>query len=260
MARYFLEEGIEFKVAVEPQEVKAYAEHIPKKNILTLEFSNLGMGSMPARNACWADSMKRGAERHFLFDDNIYRFIKMISGSRKKPKSPIGLEALYSLQAFQDRYSNLPLAGYNYSYFAGTWTKKPFYQNTHVYSGMLIENSMPYKWRMKYNEDVDLNLQVLHAGKCTALFNLYLIQKVSTVVKMKGGNQDELYKNNDPKKKALKTNSLQQVWPQYVKSTVRFGRPHHQVSWKKFFKQPLIRRPEFDKIVHEQSKIFKKLL
>lgn len=260
MARYFLNEKIPFKVAVEPQEYKDYLINIPKENILKLEFSNLGMGSAPARNACWDHSKKIGAEKHFLFDDNIYGFIKMNNGSTKKSKTPIGLESLYALQAFNERYTNLPICGYNYSYFAGTWTTKPFYLNTHVYSGMLIENDMPYRWRLKYNEDVDLTLQALHNGKCTVLFNLYLIKKISTVTKMKGGNQDELYKNNDPKKKALKTSSLQQVWPHYVKSTIRFGRPHHQISWKRFFKQSLQRHPDFDKIIAEQAKIFKKLL
>lgn len=255
MAQYFRKENIEFKVAVEPQEVALYEQHIPKKNILELEFSNLGVGSYPARNACWEDSIKRGAEKHFLFDDNIYRFIKMEKGLRRKSASPIGLESLYVLQAFMERYQNLPLAGYNYSYFAGTWTNKPFYLNSHVYSGMLIQNDMPYRWRLKYNEDVDLNLQVLHDKKCTVLLNMYLIQKVSTVVKMKGGNQSELYKNNNPLKKQLKTKTLEQVWPQYVKSTIRFGRPHHQVSWTKFFKQPLIKHYNYDKIVEEQKKI-----
>lgn len=104
---------------------------------------------------------------------------------------------------------------------------------------MLIENSIPFRWRLKYNEDVDLCLQVLNEKYCTILLNSFLIQKVSTVVKMKGGNQTELYQNNDEGKKMLKSKSLEKIWPQYVKVVKRFGRPHHQVSWGKFFKQPL---------------------
>lgn len=252
-ARYLLEEGVKFKVAVEPQEYDEYALNIPSKYLMKLDFSNLGMGSTPARNACWDDAIKDGFEKHFIFDDNIYRFIKMESGLRRKSEKQIALESLYVLQAFQERYKNLPLAGYNYSCFAGTWTKKPFYLNTHVYSGMLIENNCPFRWRLKYNEDVDLNLQILHSGKCTVLLNMYLIQKVSTTAKMPGGNQTELYKNNDPLKKALKTSSLQHVWPQYVKSTIRFGRPHHQVSWKKFFKQELHKVSNYDEVLSLQK-------
>jgi len=255
MAQYFLRENVEFKVAVEPQEVELYEQFMPKKNIFELEFSNLGLGSYPARNACWEDSIKRGAEKHFIFDDNIYRFIKMQKGMRRKSEKPIALESLYILQAFMERYSNLPLCGYNYSSFAGTWTHKPFYLNTHVYSGMLIENKIPYRWRLKYNEDVDLNLQILHDGFCTVLFNMYLIQKVSTTAKMKGGNQTDLYQNNDPMKKVLKVKSLEQFWPQYVKTILRYNRPHHQVSWNKHFNQPLKKRINFDEIVQDQSKV-----
>lgn len=260
MARYLLSENIYFKVAVEPQEYNLYKQNIPERNLLRLEFQNLGMGSTPARNACWDNAIKIGAQKHFIFDDNIYRFIKMDKGLRRKSEKHIALESLYVLQAFQERYKNLPIAGYNYSSFAGTWTTKPFYLNTHVYSGMLIENDCKYRWRLKYNEDVDINLMALNDNKCTILLNMYLIQKVSTTAKMKGGNQDELYKNNDPKKKALKTSSLQQIWPQYVKSTIRYGRPHHQVSWKKFFKQQLQRVSNYDQILQEQQKIFDKLL
>ena len=68
-----------------------------------------------------------------------------------------------------------------------------------------------------------------------------MIKKISTVAKLKGGNQTELYKGNAHEKKVLKARSLEEVWPQYVKTVIRFGRPHHQVSWTKLFKQPLIK-------------------
>jgi hypothetical protein len=106
---------------------------------------------------------------------------------------------------------------------------------------MLINNKIKYRWRLKYNEDVDLCLQVLNDKWCTILLNVFLINKTSTVTKMKGGNQTELYKNNNEQKKLLKAVSLQKIWPQYVKVVKRFGRWHHQVSWKKFFKHSLIK-------------------
>jgi hypothetical protein len=59
---------------------------------------------------------------------------------------------------------------------------------------------------------------------------------------MKGGNQDELYENNDYNKKVLKTKSLESVWPQYVETVIRFNRPHHHVNWKKHFKHTLIKK------------------
>jgi hypothetical protein len=101
---------------------------------------------------------------------------------------------------------------------------------------MLIKNAIPFRWRLKYNEDVDLCLQVLHNGGTTASCVYYMADKVSTAEKMKGGNQDELYKGNDPKKKLLKAKMLEAVWPQYAKTVIRFGRIHHLVDWRVFSK------------------------
>jgi hypothetical protein len=237
-ARFLLADGIDFKIAVEPQEYENYLTTIPEKNILKLPFSNLGLGSYPARNACWEDSIKNGHSHHFLFDDNIYRFRRLNHGKRERCDSHL---ALWSLQEFTDRYKNVAISGYNYVSFATKTTSKPFYLNTHVYSGMLIRNDLPFRWRLKYNEDVDLCLQALHKKYCTILLNTFLIEKVSTTTKMKGGNQTDLYQNNSERKKMLKSKSLQVVWPEYVKVVKRFGRPHHQVSWSKFFKHPLKR-------------------
>lgn len=237
-AKKFLRDKVPFKIAVEPQEYENYCRSVGSENVLELPFSNLGMGSYPARNHCWEHSEKNGFKKHFLFDDNINGFDRLNAGIRTMCES---VTPLITLQTLTDRYANVGVSGFNYDGFVTRETKKPFAINTHVYSGMLINNSMPYRWRMKYNEDVDLCLQALHGGLCTILLNVFLINKVSTTAKMKGGNQDELYKNNDEKKKMLKSRSLQQMWPQYVKVVQRFGRPHHQVSWNKFFKHPLIK-------------------
>lgn len=239
-ARFLLDEDIPFTIAVEPQEYSEYCQAIGKKYVAKLPFSNLGMGSTPARNWCWENSIERGAKRHFLFDDNINYFTRLNAGKRELHCR--ALPALRALEDFTDRYINIGLSGYNYQMFATRSTMKAFILNHHVYSGMLINNELPFRWRLKYNEDVDLCLQILDTKYwCTVALNVYLISKVSTTAKMKGGNQTELYQNNDHGKKKLKARSLEMVWPQYVRSVWRFERPHHQVSWRKFFKQPLLR-------------------
>lgn len=236
--KIFLKENIPFKIAVEPQEYDQYCKKIPSEFILKLPFSNLGLGSYPARNYCWSNSIENNYKKHFIFDDNIRCFSRLNYGKRTKTNA---LESLLVLQNFSDRFKNLAISGYNYRYFVTSNTKKPFTINTHVYSGMLIRNDIKYRWRLKYNEDVDLCLQALNDGWCTVLLNAYLIDKTSTAVKMKGGNQTELYKNNNEKLKALKASSLKVVWPKYAEIVYRFNRPHHFVNWKKHFKQPLIK-------------------
>lgn len=238
-AKYFLKENIPFKIAVEPQEYNDYCKTIPKKNILKLPFENLGLGSYPARNYCWEHSIKEGFDKHWIFDDNIYFFVRSIKGVRRKGSISAN-KSFVNAERFFNRYL-FAVAGFNYDYFVTKDTNKPFYYNCHVYSAMLINNNIPYRWRLKYNEDVDLCLQALNDGWNTILLNIYSVKKVHTGAKLKGGNQTELYKGNDPRKKLLKAKSLEAVWPQYVETKVRFGRIHHYVNWKKHFKQPLVR-------------------
>jgi len=237
-AKALMREGIPFRIAVEPQEYEQYCLTIPREFVAKLPFSNLGLGSYPARNWCWEDSLERGAARHFLFDDNIRSFYSFNHGKRLRCTA---VEALSALEVFTEKFSNVAISGYQYTYFVTKQNRKPFTINYHIYSGMLINNKIPHRWRMKYNEDVDLCLQVLHDKWCTILLNAFLIEKMSTVLKMKGGNQDELYKGNATEKKILKTRSLEVVWPQYAETKIRFGRPHHYVDWRKHFPHALKR-------------------
>ena len=50
--------NINYLVAVEPQEYDLYCKHLGEKRILKLPFSNLGLGSYPARNYCWEHAKK----------------------------------------------------------------------------------------------------------------------------------------------------------------------------------------------------------
>jgi hypothetical protein len=51
-AKHFLKESIPFKIVVEPQEYDQYVKAVGKENVLALPFTNLGLGSYPARNLC----------------------------------------------------------------------------------------------------------------------------------------------------------------------------------------------------------------
>ena len=244
-ANFFIKDGVDFKIVVEPQEYDNYCKAIGEKYVLKLPFKNLGVGSYPARNFAWEDSLKNGYERHWIFDDNIHRIRRVNKGLKIPCNSK---KAMSTIEEFTDRYENIGITGFNYGTFVvpGTSDKKPFYLNVHAYSAMLIKNNMPYRWRLKYNEDVDLCLQVLDNNLCTILINAFIVDKTSTVAKMKGGNQDELYKNNAYEKKVLKTKSLEEIWPQYVKTIIRFNRPHHFVDWKGHFNHSLVRKKEID--------------
>lgn len=226
-ARYFLRDEIDFVIAVEPQEADAYAVEFGRERLLVTPFSNLGQGSIPVRNFVWENSIAAGHKRHWVFDDNIKGFLTWRSGERLYCD---GRPALCSLEDFADRYENLAIAGFNYNFIGATNRKAPFTLNCHVYSAILIENAIPYRWRGRYNEDTDLCLQVLSGGYCTALVHAFMAFKMPTMT-LRGGNTDELYKGDGRLKMAR---SLERVWPGVVTVSRRWKRPQHVVDWARF--------------------------
>lgn len=230
-ARFLLKDNVKFRIVIEPQELDLYTQEFPKDLIHVLPFSNLGLGSIPARNWVWEHSKSIGAERHWILDDNIRQMKRWYRHRRISCESGPVLRAM---EDFVDRYENIAIAGPNYAMFAyGSGKgKPPFHLNNHVYSALLIQNSVPHRWRGRYNEDTDLCLQVLASGWCTVLFNAFLIEKMATLT-MKGGNMIELYKGDGRLKMAR---SLERVWPHIVSVDRRFKRPQHVVrdQWGKF--------------------------
>ena len=61
---------------------------------------------------------------------------------------------------------NVAVAGLNYQMFAipGGAGMPPFYLNCHVYSCTLVLNSIPHRWRGRYNEDADLCRRLARRG------------------------------------------------------------------------------------------------
>ncbi len=240
-AKFLIEDGVPFSLVVEPQEAEEYISRFGKDRINVLPFSNLGLGSIPARNWCWEDAKKNKFARHWILDDNISYMMRRYRARRIRCSSG---PALSAVEDFTDRYENIAIAGLNYVMFCMDRSKMPpFYLNNHVYSCLLIRNDLPQRWRGRYNEDTDLCLQVLAAGYCTILMNAFLIQKMPTMT-MKGGNMDSLYKGDGRLKMAR---SLERVWPYVVSVDRRFQRPQHIIrdEWRKF-DTPLIRRKDID--------------
>jgi len=230
----FEQSGLDYLIAVEPQEYEQYCKKLGKHRVLKLPFSNLGLGSYPARNFCWEHAKAAGHKYHWLFDDNIQYWSKWINGKRKK------IDNITPALQFVESYINknkITIGAFEEPNFVVRIPKKPFKHNCHAYSAMLIKCDIPYRWRLKYNEDVDLCLQVLHNGGTTASCVYYMADKVSTAAKMKGGNQTELYQGNKAEKNLLKAKMLEAVWPQYAKTVIRFNRHHHLVDWKVFKKK-----------------------
>jgi hypothetical protein len=230
---------VPYRIVIEPQELAQYAEMINPSKILVLPFSNLGQGSIPARNWVWEHSISEGYERHWILDDNIQWFGRI--HQNKKTKMLSGA-CFCVVEDFVARYENIALAGLQYEMFMLALSKAPpVCFNTRIYSCILILNSLPFRWRGRYNEDTDLSIRCLKAGWCTCLVHQFVCKKTATM-KMKGGNTDELYKGDWRLKMAQ---SLQRQHPDVCRIVRKWGRWQHHVDYRPFKRNKLILKPEF---------------
>ena len=236
--------GLTYTVVVEEQEYEQYRKNIPEQNTILIldpqykidyetfdpegDKKGVGKGSGPARNFVWDHSNSLGVKRHWLFDDNIEDFYRFHYDKRIRLRT---MNFLRIMEDFVDRYKNVPLAGFNYIYFVVPHSKyPPYHKNTKVYSAMLIENASNYKWRCRYNEDVDFTLRVLKDRNCTILFNNFICGKITTQV-MKGGNTAEFYSSEGTMGKSA---VLKKLHPDITKVVEKYGRVHHHVDYSRY--------------------------
>jgi len=259
-AKTLEEIGADYRIVVEPQEYDKYAAVIDPKKILVLPFSNLGLGSIPARNWVWEHSISEGHERHWVLDDNMRYLYRIHKNTKLRVNSTVPFRVA---EDYADRFENVGMAGLNYHFFCPTFAEKdPVYYNTRIYSCILINNSMKERWRVlewegkpaPYNEDTDLSLQVLKAGYCTFLLNSFTVGKFATL-KMKGGNTSEVYKKGDTKfdNRYTFAASLHKAHPDCVEITQKWGRWHHHVDYDRFDKTNVLKLKEGHVWVPEQE-------
>lgn len=226
-ARFLERDEVPFRVVVEAEQVEAYAAAVGEERLLVLPES--GQGLIFARNWIKAHATAAGFERHWQLDDNIMEVRRWYRGERIPCASG---PALAAVEDFVDRYENVAIAGLNYQMFGIGTGRKPYVTNCHVYSCTLVLNEIPQRWRLLYNDDTDMCLQVLAAGWCTVLVNVFLANKLRTMV-ARGGNTDDLYQGDGRLRMARQ---LERMWPGVVTTQRRFGRPQHVVknNWKDF--------------------------
>lgn len=243
------EMNVPYFIVVEEFQYQEYANVIDPAKILILpqkyldEYdtcddlgSTKSKGPGAARNFAWEHSISLGAYRHWVMDDNIKSFNRLNRNLMVKTTSGALFRAA---EDFIDRYENCYISGFNYDFFAIAKRKLPPYvMNTRIYSCLLIQNDIPYRWRGRYNEDTDLCLRVLKDGNCTIQFNAFLQEKLQTQT-LKGGNTEDFYSKEGtyPKSKML-----EDLHPDVAKIVWKFNRWHHHVDYLPYKKNILIRK------------------
>lgn len=194
-------------------------------------------GSGPARNFGWDHALASGAGRYWCIDDNVNGFWYYNNNRKMHAGDALPIRLM---EEFTDRYQNVAMSGPNYYMFVSRKSKHPaFTANTRIYSCNLIDTSLPFRWRGRYNEDTILSLDLLKAGYCTILFNAWLQWKQPTG-EMPGGNQIEIYKAGTLDKSRM----LVDQHPDVARLTWKFGRWHHNVDYRPFTNQRLILQPD----------------
>lgn len=275
--------GVRHTLIVEEAELAAYERAVKRDQLLVdllvldpayqREYEALDkyglerpIGAGPARNFAWDHAVSGGHEWHWVMDDNIYSFRRLQNTRRYKVKTASFWRVM---EDFVLRYRNVALAGPNYSSFApgsrSLWFPKgqpPFYINSRIYSCNFIRNSLPFRWRGRYNEDTILSLDALTSGWCTILFNAFLQEKAPTQT-VPGGNTEDFYKGGGDQVKGKtrqqksgkkyaedstreKTVFLQNIYPEYTKIVYKFGRIHHNVNYMPFKNRKLILRDDIE--------------
>lgn len=234
--------GVSYKFFVEETEGDEYIKHLGADKVVVMPFHDLGQGSIPARNYIWEYWKERGHKRHWTIDDNIQSFARCHNNRRLGVHGGAFFPAM---EGFVDRYENVAMAGPHNIGFAPDRQKnlKPFHLNSRVYSCILLDTTLPHRWRGRYNEDTDLSLRLLKDGYCTILFVSLLMSKCTTVgvrnaKPMKGGNTDNVYNGGDSRRAFAE--SLKNQHPDVVKVVWKFERWHHQVDYSPFKGNKLI--------------------
>lgn len=228
--------GVPFKAVIEAQEFDSYAPVVGTDNIIVLPHRDKGLTI--TRNWIWDYAQHELKTPYFwTMDDNIREFYRLHQNIKYRVDSGTFLRVM---EDFAQRYTNLFISGMAYEMFVPR--KKacpPFVLNTRIYSNMLIRTDIPFRNVTFYNDDTDLCLRILKAGYCTVQFNAFLANKIATM-QVKGGMTDYYEKTN---KRLEFAQELQRAHPDVVRIVWKFNRWHHEVDYRPFRKNKLIRKP-----------------
>jgi hypothetical protein len=241
-----IEAEIPFKVIVKENEYDDYISFVNPKDILVLPKELLRKDKksfIPYRNFAWEHSVKFGAKKHWVLDDDIDGFYRWNISSRFKIESGV----LFNLvEEYVSRFDKIKQAGFQYFMFhPDRQPHNPVHFNTRIYSCMLIDNSLDKildeRWKyLKYNEDTDLSLRILKKGFATVIFNAFLCRKKAS----------DLTKREAQKR----TDVIVEEHKDVAMEDEIYNRPHHLIDYVSFKDNPLgYKNPPIKKRVNEYN-------
>lgn len=206
----------------------------------------LTTGPGPARNAIHDLARERGQEHYYMMDDDILNFGVDAFFFQKSVYTTVGgkistrihLVKMFELfERWLDKYENVGLAEFEKAGMAMNHRK-----NTHIatncktYSCIRIPTFMDSPWEGRYNDDVCASLNVLRKGYVNVSSKLVGYQTPET--QQQAGGMTEAFASIGGT--FDKVAYLLKAYPDVSRMALKFGRIHHQVSYLKYNKNPLI--------------------
>lgn len=188
---------IPYYLVVEPQEAEKYNIALSRLQgygtllITPEQFHLQKRGGIPVRNFVYQHSKQNGDRRHWILDDNIRKYERR---NLSVKKTVYGGAVFRHIEEYVDRFSNVRIAGHNYSSFSPPKQVRDPVVYTRAFSSILVSNEFDDEelWKGTYNEDLDLSIREWIAGRPVMLFNHMVCDKIKTGV-IRGGNQVDIY-------------------------------------------------------------------
>lgn len=190
--------NVKYYICIQEKEYDKYHSSILKynwKGASLITSINTSDGSFHQRNKCLTHSYNNGFSKCWILDDNIRGWYYYNNNKKIRLNNPCVFSFL------EDIIDNIkePCGIISHNYYMDLRTQVyPLQINTKNYSSCLINTKLLFdnniSFRLKYNEDVDLSLQILQKGLKTISTNFFLCLKMATL-STKGGNTDSIYKN-----------------------------------------------------------------
>lgn len=235
-ANLLTEEGIPFKLVVEPQDAHNYFNAFGGERILILPDNNKGVSFV--RNWIKDYSRGQGDEYHWQIDDDIRHFKRRINN--KNVNSTAG-GILKEVEDEVIRYSNIGAAGISSFVFAWA-SKEDIKVNKQVYTVMMFNNLPEVRFTKDTIEDLDYSLRLLLSGWCTLFFTRVMFEAMPTM-KQSGGNTDIHFANDGRRKLYLQIMKDFPGWFQFKDKPTKNGILSAKPSriWKTFTQKPLLK-------------------
>lgn len=203
---------------------------------------NTTQGGTKQRNLCIKHALDNNFKKCWILDDNIRGWYYINENISHKITNGF---AFKTLEDFMENIKE-PVAIMSHSYLFDIRKNQlipPFSVNHKNYSSLLLDLDLlikhKIKFRLKYNEDVDLTLQALTNGLYTVGTNFIVADKSPTKT-CKGGNTETVYAGD---KFMEKFNGLYDKWKntpigQFIELVYKHtdGRPHHWVNYNQIIK------------------------